>query len=156
VGPMDGPDDVNDLDPATVHTDSPPTTLYRFFDSGGTLLYVGITSCGAARWSEHSRVQTWWEEVATATVEHYATRHLAAEAERAAIRAEHPKHNVVRYIRSPLRLTDEDLEWSADEIARDRAMWSEFAADVREMYGPGRPGRAQRHQHDPDLHAPDR
>lgn len=72
-----------------------PTTLYRFFAEDGTLLYVGITSIGAARWKQHSKAQPWWHEVATTTTEHFPTREQALAAEKTAIIEEHPLHNVV-------------------------------------------------------------
>lgn len=72
-----------------------PTTLYRLFDSAGQLLYVGITSVGAARWGQHSATQPWWGDVASATTEHFASRGEAARAEAVAIRDEHPMHNVL-------------------------------------------------------------
>ena len=69
------------------------TTLYRMFDAAGDLLYVGITSRGGRRFDEHAKVQPWWVEVASVTVEHFATRTEALAAELAAIRVEDPTYN---------------------------------------------------------------
>lgn len=74
------------------------TTLYRFFDADGALLYVGITKNGAQRWHEHSKSKEWWGRVASTTVEHYDTRAAALDAERAAIVAERPLFNVVHNV----------------------------------------------------------
>jgi hypothetical protein len=84
-----------------VHRPSAPiaTSLYRFFDGGGSLLYVGITSRGEARFHEHARTQPWWPYVATCTVEHFADRPAAAAAELVAIRDELPMWNVAGALR---------------------------------------------------------
>lgn len=69
--------------------------LYRFYSDDNTLLYIGITLNPGARWKSHSKDKPWWSEVAQITVETYPTREAVADAERAAIIAEHPRHNVV-------------------------------------------------------------
>lgn len=76
--------------------DSTPdrTSLYRLYDEAGGLLYVGITKSVQRRWTEHETTKSWWPEVTAATLEHYPTREAALEAERAAIIAERPRHNV--------------------------------------------------------------
>jgi hypothetical protein len=71
-----------------------PTTLYRFLDRDGTLLYVGITGVGTVRWFTHSRQKEWWPEVATVDLEHYQDRAEARAAELAAIRTESPRYNL--------------------------------------------------------------
>jgi hypothetical protein len=71
-----------------------PHTLYRFFDRSGRLLYIGITVAAAARWGQHSWDKSWWNEVATCTIQHFPRRSTALAAERAAIRSEKPLHNV--------------------------------------------------------------
>lgn len=69
------------------------TTLYRYFDSDGRLLYVGITKNLFQRQDQHSRTQPWWHEVATATFQHLDNRDSALFAETAAIARELPKYN---------------------------------------------------------------
>lgn len=71
------------------------TTLYRFFNADGVLLYVGITGVGGSRWGQHAAEKAWWCEVAHTTTEHFATREEAAAAELAAIKAELPRHNII-------------------------------------------------------------
>jgi predicted GIY-YIG superfamily endonuclease len=71
-----------------------PTTLYRFHDAAGELLYVGITAQGRGRWYQHQGDKDWWSHVAKATVEHFPNREAAAAAEVEAIRAEKPLHNI--------------------------------------------------------------
>lgn len=72
-----------------------PTTLYRLFDGGGNLLYVGISNAAARRLLEHSNTREWWGEVYFVGFEKFASREAAAAAELAAIREERPRHNVV-------------------------------------------------------------
>lgn len=71
------------------------TDLYRFYDSSGRLLYVGISFHAVARASQHRREKNWWPQVARMDVEHLPTRSAAVAAELHAIRTEHPAHNVI-------------------------------------------------------------
>jgi hypothetical protein len=70
-----------------------PTTLYRFYDRAGALLYIGITLLGPLRFRQHSYEQPWWLDVATCDFEHYVTRQAAIADERRAIQTEHPQYN---------------------------------------------------------------
>lgn len=72
----------------------PGQTLYRFFDSAGVLLYVGVTDEVATRWRTHAKTRPWWIQVATITLEHHASRAAVLDAELAAIKAERPLYNV--------------------------------------------------------------
>lgn len=72
-----------------------PHSLYRFFDSAGNLLYVGITWNVTARVKQHRTTQPWWSLVRNMTVEAYPNEQAALKAEMRAIRTEHPLHNVV-------------------------------------------------------------
>jgi hypothetical protein len=78
----------------SIDLDQKPTSLYRFYDSTGTLLYIGITAQGQGRWYQHQSEKAWWPEVSRATVEHFPDRPSAASAEVDAITAEGPMHNV--------------------------------------------------------------
>lgn len=78
------------------HTPKPPavpTSVYLFYDKHGLLLYVGITSRGVARQSEHNSTKEWWPYVARQEVEHYPNRRHAAERERGLIRRFRPPFN---------------------------------------------------------------
>jgi hypothetical protein len=72
---------------------SVPTTLYRYFDKSGALLYVGITSTRHNRAVQHSKSSRWWRMAKTATLTHYPNRAKAEEAEHQAIVFEHPIYN---------------------------------------------------------------
>lgn len=69
--------------------------LYRFFDSSGQLLYVGITDDPKIRWGSHARHSTdgWWARVCVVHTEWLPSRSAAEAAEIAAIRLEGPLHN---------------------------------------------------------------
>lgn len=69
--------------------------LYRFYGSGGTLLYIGITNSIPTRLKQHHRDKEWWLGVSEIRVEHYPTREAVEEAERRAIIAEKPLYNDV-------------------------------------------------------------
>lgn len=69
-------------------------TLYRFWDSGGDLLYVGISVRPWDRWKQHRGDKPWWEEVASVTLQNFATREDVEAAEIAAIRSENPRYNI--------------------------------------------------------------
>lgn len=71
------------------------TTLYRFYGEEHELLYVGISGNPGRRFSQHARDKPWWHLVAESTMEHFATRAEALEAERAAITSERPRYNMV-------------------------------------------------------------
>ncbi|GJF06569.1 GIY-YIG nuclease family protein [Pseudonocardia sp. D17] len=78
----------------TATTEDKPHALYRFFDSSERLLYVGITNDPTRRFEQHRSTKPWWTEVATVRIEQHASRSKALAAERAAIVAEHPIHNI--------------------------------------------------------------
>lgn len=70
------------------------TALYRFFDQKDQLLYVGITRDPPGRWAQHAADKAWWPSVSVREVEWWPTRPAAEAAEKAAITAERPLHNV--------------------------------------------------------------
>lgn len=72
-----------------------PTTVYRLFDTAGTLLYVGIAGNPGRRFEQHAGDKPWWGSVANLTLEHHLTREAATIAERDAIIAEKPLYNVM-------------------------------------------------------------
>jgi predicted GIY-YIG superfamily endonuclease len=75
------------------------TALYRIFGVSDFLLYVGISNDFGRRWKQHAREQPWWDERRRLTVdEWFPFRSEAKAAERAAIKAEHPKYNKVHNV----------------------------------------------------------
>lgn len=91
-----------------------PTSLYRAFDAGGNLLYVGIAKNWARRWEQHSERSPFFALVARLEIETHPTRDAALSAERAAIRAERPAHNVAGTPGwNPWRRRNRQLTWRA-------------------------------------------
>ena len=70
-----------------------PTSLYRYYDDRGALIYVGITGRGIARNEEHNKSKAWWPFVAHQDVQHFPSREAALAAERAAVLANEPPFN---------------------------------------------------------------
>lgn len=66
--------------------------LYRCFDAGGRLLYVGVSMHGIARLAVHSAAP-WFDDVVLVKVEAHQSMPAALCAERYAIANEHPLHN---------------------------------------------------------------
>lgn len=71
------------------------TALYRIWGNDDQLLYVGISKSALGRLGQHLTEKSWAADIANVTIETFATRELAAAAEVAAIKTEHPVHNVV-------------------------------------------------------------
>ena len=101
----------------------PMTTLYRYFDSAGVLLYVGITSAWHLRLKGHQARSPWWSRAANITLVHFATQEEAVAAERTAISNEHPLYN-----RAHSRLTREG--WGSGSVFQRRSNGQWLAAIV--------------------------
>lgn len=69
------------------------TSVYRYYDGRGALLYVGITSRGINRNYEHNLTQEWWPFAAVQHIEHYERRDDAERRERELIREFRPPFN---------------------------------------------------------------
>lgn len=68
-------------------------SVYRMYDSAGTLLYVGCTGHLPVRLDQHRQDKPWWAGVSTVEVEHFPNFAAARAAEAQAIRDERPVHN---------------------------------------------------------------
>lgn len=69
--------------------------LYRLYDADDQLLYIGRTNNLKHRFNQHSGAQPWWGDVARSAVETQPDLDALKAAEKAAILAEKPKHNIV-------------------------------------------------------------
>jgi hypothetical protein len=47
---------------------STPTSVYRYFDLEGRIIYVGVTSRGPQRQAQHAVTADWWPHVSTRTL----------------------------------------------------------------------------------------
>lgn len=70
------------------------TSLYRHFNGGGELLYVGVSLSALRRLGQHAEHSVWFKSIANVTIEHFETREDALIAERNAIIGECPLHNI--------------------------------------------------------------
>lgn len=70
------------------------TQLYRHFDEGRQLLYVGISLSTFARLSQHKDHSEWFKKIKSVEIENFETREEAMAAERKAIQSENPKFNI--------------------------------------------------------------
>jgi excisionase family DNA binding protein len=77
------------------------TYLYRHFDAGGTLLYVGVSLSTLVRLMQHRHVSPWWEEIATVSISSFASREDALVAERQAVEGEKPRYNKMLQLPKP-------------------------------------------------------
>jgi predicted GIY-YIG superfamily endonuclease len=73
------------------------TALYRHYDAGGRLLYVGISIDPNRRFRKHSYESDWFDRVTTVKIERFATHAEAVAAERVAVRDEKPEHNSIKF-----------------------------------------------------------
>lgn len=97
------------------------TALYRFFDPDGLLLYVGITCNPPNRLWQHSIDKDWWDAIAEVTVEWHPSRQVAFAAEKQAIIAEQPKHNIIynqrpRHLMLPPRPSAPAVKYSFESL----------------------------------------
>lgn len=68
--------------------------LYRHFDNGGNLLYVGISFGAIARLQQHRLHSHWYHLIEMITIEKFEDRRAAERAERRAIATEKPLYNI--------------------------------------------------------------
>lgn len=69
------------------------TSVYKYFDAFGVLIYVGITSTGITRNRQHNSDKEWWPFVAQQEVEHCDSREKAHAREVELIKAFGPPFN---------------------------------------------------------------
>jgi hypothetical protein len=67
--------------------------VYRCFNAGRALIYIGSSKTPLKRQRSHASRTPWWHEVADVQVERFSTLFAARGAERLAIVAENPLYN---------------------------------------------------------------
>lgn len=72
---------------------SKPHCLYRLFDAAGRTLYIGCSIDPFSRIGHHGNVQSWRQNLASATFEWYPDQITGMRAEAAAILIEGPIYN---------------------------------------------------------------
>ncbi|HJV75458.1 MAG TPA: GIY-YIG nuclease family protein [Noviherbaspirillum sp.] len=71
------------------------TALYRHFDKDGILLYVGISLSALTRLGQHRENAHWFNSISDVKMEFFDSRQEAIAAEKAAIKSERPRHNII-------------------------------------------------------------
>lgn len=94
-----------------------PAHLYRCFSATGDLLYIGVTVDHRGRFAKHEAKSDWWVNVDRIELAYFPARHLALDAERSAILAENPIHNVQRITRPIHRPTLVFLDEASEEAS---------------------------------------
>lgn len=98
-----------------VSSERDSTDLYRHFSADGELLYVGISLSAVVRLAGHRNTSHWFRQIASVTVEKFATRQEAERAERLAIEREKPRHNLAR-----VNVADSERRKAAEREKRQR------------------------------------
>jgi predicted GIY-YIG superfamily endonuclease len=111
--------------------------LYRWFDKDDNLLYVGISFNAYNRAKGHKQEAEWWADATMMTIEKFANRELAYEAEIRAIQTENPKHNKQRYFKwtkklAPVSLVDIFNKAIADGLTKEQM--DEIIGQATEIY----------------------
>lgn len=70
------------------------TYVYRLFDRQGRLIYVGATVDPETRISVHRQTTWWGPQIHRIKIKVYPNRQQANDAEKEAIRTEHPRWNI--------------------------------------------------------------
>jgi hypothetical protein len=122
------------------------TILYRFYGENNALLYIGISDKWISRMKQHSYDKPWFEDVETVRIQRFSSRPDALAAERAAIHAEHPKHNVAhnteserqRYdwkisVNTAMRVWAEDARSQIDNLPHQFCYGTEQTAAILGM-----------------------
>lgn len=75
-----------------------PTSVYRYYDKLGLLLYVGVTGRAGRRNREHSKRAPFWPYVARQEVDHFSTPEQALIHEAKLIRINKPPFNTIHNV----------------------------------------------------------
>lgn len=102
------------------------TSLYRYYDRAGVLLYAGITSRGAGRNMEHTS-KPWWRYVTRQTVEHAPDRETALRLERNLISKYRPPFNKQHNPHHELMRRAYLDAWSADKVFPEMGVGPKWA-----------------------------
>jgi len=87
------------IDPRDVRRMADMHAVYRMFDGGDRLLYIGRTGDAGRRFGDHTS-KRWFPLVETIKLEWFPTEAAAVLAERRAIRTERPRYNIAETSKS--------------------------------------------------------
>lgn len=94
-----------------------PTAVYRFYGTGGDLLYVGMSMNLEGRFRSHRKFRgTDWQQFARIELTWYPNRGEASTAETLAIETESPRWNATGPAARPMRMVEDLTRTLADRI----------------------------------------
>jgi predicted GIY-YIG superfamily endonuclease len=82
-----------ELDPGVIRRLADMHAVYRMYDQGGRLMYIGMSGRAGRRFDQHAE-KRWFPLVSTITLEWHATHAQARIAEIRAIADEKPRYNI--------------------------------------------------------------
>lgn len=100
--------------------------LYRHFDIGHRLLYVGISLRVMSRLEQHRLAALWFDQIASVEITRYPDKKAAMSAEKAAIKIDRPLFNKI-HAEPPVHTVEE--EWQ-----RVFMLMSDIEPDLWEMF----------------------
>jgi len=98
--------------------------LYRYFNSQGDLLYVGITGDQLRRQKQHNKNSKWFSLVFSAHFEHFDSLEKVLLAEQKVIKTEKPLHNVIYNNENTIKIV---------KSKRNRKSWKWQGYSIREL-----------------------
>lgn len=109
-----------------------PSRLYRYFNAEDELLYIGISLCAFTRLRQHIGIDEWAGQITKVTIEHFANRSAALQAERKAIREEKPKYNIYHKNSKPTKEEQQEEELTKFEQAKDNII--NYVVKLKPLY----------------------
>jgi predicted GIY-YIG superfamily endonuclease len=88
------------------------------------LLYVGITGSPPQRFRAHSKTKEWWHRISDVKLVHFEDRAALIDAERDAIKSEHPLHNIVH---------NKKLQQNETPSQREERRWHHLIGQLEEL-----------------------
>lgn len=110
--------------------DSGPTAVYRFYDVGDSLLYVGCTATPDNRFRAHAADKEWWPQVARKKIEWHPDLRSGRDAEAVAIRRENPRYNRAIPGVTPPDIQSRLAEYKPEETQASRDLHNAIMADL--------------------------
>ena len=110
------------MDSAPLELANVRTALYRFYNQGGDLIYVGVTYQLEKRLYLHSRDKPWWPQVVRQEVEWYENRAAALAEEARLIELYDPPYNG-SHARKSLKAMNGRIDAAAARARMSRARW---------------------------------
>lgn len=110
-----------------------PVALYRMFSASGELLYIGQSESPEKRLAQHRISADWITETALITVDWFSNRSSAMRAERSAIMAEAPLHNVANNAKAEVAPKSDQQMNLPEEITRMERELKEVGHSVSDL-----------------------